>query len=145
MYDPALLPQVEKVVILNLGGTLKGTVSNYVSLGELDIKPAFAFSIYATVEVEGAEASEIAELWRKLPHAEQMRCHVPPYGLRFYRGGQMILEASVCWRCNNIWTRAENHESVYTFDSSAEVSQRLLARLHEIAGRNPPATRKRLP
>jgi len=145
MYDPALLPQVEKVVILNLGGTLKGMVTKYLSLGELSIKPSFAFPIYATVEVEGGEASEIAELWRSLPQAEQMRCHIPAYGLRFYRGGQMILEASVCWTCNNIWIRAENSESVYTFDSSAETSQRLLATLHEIAARNPPATRRRLP
>ena len=141
-YDPALLPAVEKVVILNLGGNLKGAMSKYVSLGQFSIRPASSFPIYATVVVENSEASALSDLWRELPQGEQMRCHIPPYGLRFYKGGQMIVEASICWQCNNIWARSDDVDSVYTFDSSARISRRLLEMLHEMAERNPPATRR---
>jgi hypothetical protein len=141
MYNPALLPQVEKVVILNLGDNLQDVPSKYVSLGKLSMRTR-TFTIYATVEAEGDEAAEIAEMWRQLPQAEQMRCHIPPYGLRFYGGGQVIIEASVCWLCNNIAVMEKGSGSTYyTFDASAEVSQHLLEKLREIAARNPPAMR----
>lgn len=144
MYNPALLPQVEKVVILNLGDNLQDSTSEYVRRGGLSLGTQ-TFPIYAIVEAESNEASEIAEMWRQLPQAEQARCHVPPYGLRFYGGGRMIVEASVCWQCNNIWTREEGGKSFYTFDASAEVSQRLLEKLREIAKSNPPEIPERKP
>lgn len=143
MYNPALLPQIDKVVILDLGHNLEGSPSKYERIGKLST--GRDFPIYATIEVKGGEASEIAGMWRKLPPGEARRCHIPPYGLRFYRRGRMIVEASVCWRCNSVVTSARGDESAYTFDSSAEVSQHLLGKLCEIAGRNPPTARKRLP
>lgn len=84
-YTPALLPQVEKVEILNLGDNLKRPMSKYISLGELSIRPTFSFSIYAIAEVESNEAAEIAGIWRRLPPAEQMRCH-PAVRVTLLRG-----------------------------------------------------------
>lgn len=143
MYNPALLPQIDKVVILDLGDNLKGSSSKYKRIGKLST--GRDFPIYATIEVRGGEATEIAEMWRKLPPGEAIRCHNPPYGLRFYRRGRMIAEASVCWRCNSVVTSATGHESAYNFDSSAEVSQHLLGKLRELAGRNQPTIGERLP
>lgn len=138
MYNPALLPQVEKVLVLSLADSLEGAASKYERVGKL--LTGRNFPIYAAAEVKGDEASEIAEMWRKLPPGRAIRCHIPPYGLRFYGGGRMIVEASICWRCNGIVTG----ESAYSFDSSAEVSQRLLEKLREIAARNLPTMRRKL-
>jgi hypothetical protein len=72
-------------------------------------------------------AQRIADLWRKLPPGEQARCHVPPFGLRFYRSGELQLQASICWACNNIFGDVKGNSLWYAFDAQHETSQELLA------------------
>ena len=86
-----------------------------------------------------AQGEEIARLWRTLPEAEQVRCHIPAYGLRFYAGRVMfqpvlLLEASLCWQCNNIHLRTRGRGYYSTFDSAHPDSQRLLDILKDVAG-----------
>ena len=81
-----------------------------------------------------AQGEEIVGLWRKLPEAEQARCHVPVYGLQFYVGQALLLEASLCWQCNNIHLRTGIKRRYSTFDRDAPASQRLRDLLAEIAG-----------
>ena len=51
---------------------------------------------------------------------------MPPFALRFFAEGNVILEASLCWGCNNIWLLEGETFSVYEFDARAEASQELL-------------------
>jgi hypothetical protein len=78
------------------------------------------------VRLVGAEAEQIAEMWRALPEAEQMRCHVPPFGLRFFSRDELVCEASICWRCNNIFGQAGADEVFFEFDGSVASSRALL-------------------
>src|SRR5262249_11198172 len=80
----------------------------------------------ARVRVKGQEAQIIAELWRKLPAGEPARCHMPPYGLRFWQGEKMVCQASVCWACNNLYGNAGDEAVYYAFDAKRGVSKKLL-------------------
>lgn len=80
----------------------------------------------------GADAEQIAALWRALPSGEQARCHIPPYGLRFWLGGQKLLEASLCWECNNVFGYAAGEKLHFSFDSKAPVSMSLLMQCRHV-------------
>ena len=84
------------------------------------------------MKVEDELAQEIASLWRQLPYDEQMRCHTPPFALRFWSGANAVLIASMCWRCNNIWITEGDERKYAQFDGEADISQRLLHLLEEI-------------
>lgn len=107
-----------------------------VDLREVDVVDVADFMRNATtapvVRVEGEQAMRIHALWTALPPAMQMRCHVPPFGLRFYRGPQLLGEASICWRCNNIFGTAGGEEFHYQFSAGARASQELLAIAREL-------------
>ena len=55
-----------------------------------------------------------------------MRCHVPPFGLRFFSAGTLICEATICWRCNNIFGQAGADDVFFEFDGSQPISRELL-------------------
>jgi hypothetical protein len=80
------LPKISKVEIVILSGDPK----------LLDKNP----KVSAVLNDEQAE--EIMTLWRQLPPGQQARCHIPPFGLRFFAKDYLICQASLCWECNNI-------------------------------------------
>lgn len=84
------------------------------------------------VRVGGETAQNLARLWRHLPPAAQMRCHIPPYGFRFYQQGQSVLVASVCWKCNNIWLIVKSEQKLYEFDAQHSIAQELLAMAEQL-------------
>jgi len=63
-----------------------------------------------------------------------MRCHVPPFGLRFFSGDRLLCEASICWRCNNIFGQAGGAEVFFKFDGSLAVSRELLKACESAVG-----------
>jgi hypothetical protein len=74
------------------------------SPGTFPVRPYRRFDkILSTVKVSGTKAEEIAEHWRSLHFSQGFSglCHYPAYGLRFFKGGDMIFETSVCWLCSN--------------------------------------------
>jgi len=82
-------------------------------------------------KVLGQAAQHIATLWNELRPGEQDRCHIPPFGLRFFSGGRLLLEASLCWECNNIFGKVGTRDFSFEFDASAPSSKALLARARE--------------
>jgi len=54
--------------------------------------------------LKGAQAQRVATIWRKQrfigPSASA--CHQPPFAVKFYSGGKVVLHATVCWGCSNI-------------------------------------------
>jgi len=61
--------------------------------------------ILSSTNVSGEAAENIAAIWRQIDFAESYGalCHEPVYGLRFFHGGKMILETSLCWKCRNLF------------------------------------------
>ena len=117
-YAPPSLPPVEAVEVVVLRG-----------LDPLPVREYLAAAGVPRVTVRGAAAARIADLWRRLPPGEQARCHVPPFGLRFVAGGEVVCQASVCWTCNNLYGDAGGDSIHYSFDAGDEVSRALLAEL----------------
>ena len=91
------------------------------------------------IKLTGPDAQRIADLWRQLEAAEPARCHMPPYGLRFWRAGKKVVEASLCWECNNAYGYLGRREIWFTFDAGAPVSVSLLMQLRHVLPAPPAA------
>jgi hypothetical protein len=60
--------------------------------------------ILATKVLTGADARKVASLWRRQTYTSALAaCHNPAYAIKFYSQGKLLVYASVCWSCNNIF------------------------------------------
>jgi hypothetical protein len=56
------------------------------------------------VTIDGKKCKEITDAWRSLSFQPNgALCHVPPYGVRFYRENNLLFETTVCWKCHNFY------------------------------------------
>lgn len=114
VHEFATLPDVDAAEILLVA-------SDYEAFARLSSIPGQVLT-----RLVGEPARRVAALWRSLPTAEQMRCHMPRYGLRFFAAG-LVLEAALCFECNNI-SIVENGERRWaTFDGEAAMARELLS------------------
>ncbi|HEY3964006.1 MAG TPA: hypothetical protein VGM05_05570 [Planctomycetaceae bacterium] len=118
-YAPSSLPSIESVEVVILAGLDANRVDDYMKAA-IDA-PAF--------KAIGDQALHIASLWRKLQKGQGARCHVPPFGLRFWAAGAIVCQASICWSCNNIFGDAEGRRFGFEFDAYLPISQDLLTEL----------------
>jgi hypothetical protein len=121
-FNSIQLPEIDTVDIVNLEGIRTSHVDAYMQKA---VKAPH-------VQVEDEVAQQIADLWRQLPSSMQARCHFPPFGLRFYRRGELQLQASICWECNNIFGDAKGNDVFFAFDADSEPSQRLLSSCKQV-------------
>ena len=121
-YNPSQLPEIDAVEVVNLQNVLGRRADTYME--EALYAPFF--------QVTGKIAQDIARLWRLLPVAEQMRCHCPLFGFRFYTNYNLHLQAFVCWECNNIFIDVTDQKLFYTFDPQHLYSQKLLTLVKQI-------------
>ncbi len=84
-------------------------------------------SIAAVKTVEGAQARSIASLWRSqtFDHQYSAGCHEPPYAIKFFSEGKVVLYASICWACSNIVILAPKLAG-QGFDSKGRAGKALL-------------------
>lgn len=127
MYNPQELPEVDKVAVLVLGQREDEGESRLYTIKD-------GFLIVAEVIIEDANITKIVDLWRQLPQHEQDRCHFPPFGLRFFQNNTQLLEASICWECNNIWINLHDEADGYNFDARSNPAQQLFALLKQLSG-----------
>jgi hypothetical protein len=104
---PEQLPEVNEIEILILNG--RGAIEGMKILDDAPYK-----------RIEGQTAREIADLFRQLPPGKSVRCHTPPFGLRFYMQ-DVPRQCSLCWECNNIYGDFQ-----YDFDAEHSISKELL-------------------
>ena len=120
-YAPSQLPDIDAVELVDLRTLHLGSVCMSI------VKNA------PFVQVKGETAQQIAHLWRYLPPDEQMRCHNPPFGLRFYMDNKFLVQGSVCWECNNIHAEENGKNLLYEFEAQHPHSQELFALLQLLA------------
>src|SRR3954454_19323746 len=115
-YDTASLGEIDSVDVVALAPLA------------MDRRPLAArlFGGLPEVQLTGSQAENIANLWRALPRGETMRCHVPPYRLRFRLAGTVVVEASPCWEGNNALGSEGGRPIHFAFDAEAPVSRKLL-------------------
>lgn len=123
-HDPSTLGPVDAIDVVALDADSNvGRVNEYMRSG------AVGREIRLT---DREDVERIAALWRSLPPGEQARCHIPPYGLRFWRGGVKVLEASLCWECHNVFGHAGDQELWFAFDATAPLSVSLLMQCRQL-------------
>ena len=122
-YVPSQLPNIDAVELVDLKGLEPNLVSEYMKIAKNAL----------FVRVKGETAQQIAHLWRQLPPEGQMRCHFPPFGLRFYVENKLLVQGSVCWQCNNIHAEQNGENLLYEFDAQHPHSQQLFALLQSLA------------
>ena len=115
-YRPSELPSVDGAEVVLVRDIDPRLVSDYMRDAERAPR----------VTLSDSDVQVVAKLWRSLPGGAQDRCHIPTYGIRFLRSGAAILEASVCWECNNAFGHDTAGEIHFEFDASAAVAQQLL-------------------
>ena len=126
--EPKSLPPITSVEILLLDG----------------IQPKAFYDVLQAAQeaprtrISGQQAQEIASLWRELPQAMQARCHVPKFGLRFYSTEEWLLEAAVCWECNNVYGRTPSGNFHFEFDATSTPAAALLDLVRQLAPTEPP-------
>lgn len=128
MYDPSSLPTIDSLDVLVL--------SFFPSNSEHDfLRKRDGFPILMSTRVTDSRVVDsVAQLWRDLPSHEQSRCHTPPFGIRFHMADTVILEASICWHCDNIWIVENDEFKGYEFAAHSHPSQTLLRLLRYLSG-----------
>ena len=128
-YSPASLPPVTAVDIVVLSGLNPDRVNLYMQAADGAL----------TVTLEGDAADKISQLWRQLPPGEQSRCHTPPYGVRFRIADRVVVEASICWHCSNIFGTVEEQEMHYEFNVEHPAAKELFTEMERAtSGRQSP-------
>ncbi|WP_171183995.1 hypothetical protein [Alienimonas chondri] len=118
--EPSSLPPVDAVTVVDLqelGSTLE------------------AVRAASEEPCDQALGQEIASAWRRLELGMQARCHLPPVAFRFFSNGEAILEATVCWKCNNILGERGGERISISFNSSCEAAAELLSLAERAIGR----------
>jgi hypothetical protein len=120
-YSPPTLPEVQSVEIVRASNVYAARLNDYMKNHE---SPG--------VVLEGQAAAEIAALWRELPslpEGQQGRCHVPPFGIRFFTRSGVAVQGTICWKCNNIYGDELGRDIFYIFDGQHPQSRLLLQEL----------------
>ena len=103
--------------------------------GEFHTGEHWNFSILQKVTVgENKAVEEIWNLWKNLPSAKMcMRCHIPKFGLRFLSDThEVILDASICWECHNIYIKTPQEFTYCYFKASESHSKKLLLNIKKL-------------
>jgi hypothetical protein len=83
--------------------------------------------ILATKVLRGTAAQRVASLWRSQTYNLRVSaCHNPDYAIKFYVRGKLLMYASVCWGCNNIFMITPNLATTQNFLGGDRRGERLL-------------------
>lgn len=98
-------------------------------------------AVVGTVNVAGDQVAalrrDIVAVLKARSNGAQALCHEPGYGLRCFRGGALVMEASFCWACNNYHLVLAGEPSFISLPTDG-TGDALKARLLAMAGAPPP-------
>ena len=98
-----------------------------VELMSIESRMGNVEKVDATKLVEGREAQNILAVWRKQKFSgySAAACHQPPYALRFYSKGKVVLFATVCWACHNVTFIVPDTKHWVDFKSDSQAAKLL--------------------
>jgi hypothetical protein len=125
--EPVQLTDVDRVDILTVSRLYEGETSLGI------ISKDRGLHLISIMSVMDEHVQQIMELWSELPMpAMPARCHMPTYGLGFYRQDTFLAEWTICWRCNNMFSTDTDLSGNKTFDGDAPSSRQLLSLLNKL-------------
>lgn len=132
-YCTALEP-VDRVEVLRIGlrTPVKGEAIYTIPLDERMDCP-----IFKTAVLTGQEAEEMAQLWRGqyLHDFYRTMCHEPHHVLRFYRGSRHVVDAVICFTCENVALPLFPGHELITFDPTRPSYAAFQRRIESLVGR----------
>lgn len=141
------LPVVDRVEVLVLSSSDAGHDSRDTRQRTFLVRPASSNDSDGTTTIPSSEisvtphssrilalknAKRIADDWRSLSFRRNGAfCHVPTYGLRFFRDEELIFSVSVCWKCHNFYLPVVDQQTgrasvaLYGFDDNSAAKKLL--------------------
>lgn len=86
------------------------------------------------VTLTGDDADEFVRQVVSLPEGESLRCHIPTCGLRLYQSNGVMTDVSLCFSCNNAWTKSDGMGGDFSFDAASGEAQKFLSELKRHVG-----------
>ncbi|MGH9763303.1 MAG: hypothetical protein ACREDR_15075 [Blastocatellia bacterium] len=98
-----------------------------VELLSIDSRMGEIQKVNETKSIDGNTAQPIADVWRaqKLTGWSAAACHEPPFAIKFYSKGKVVLFATICWACSNITFIVPNRRHWVAFQARSLEGQRL--------------------
>ena len=124
------LPDVDRLVVYAIDEIVSGDGEFPIRAYERQHAPVLSSTV-----IRRGEARRMAELWRHLSFEKgwQALCHEPPYGVRFYRGDELVFETSICWSCTNFFVRQRDGSyDWYGFHAEDLNAETLFAELQKL-------------
>jgi hypothetical protein len=106
------LPRIDRVELLQLKLT-----------GERD---QWNGEILATKVLQGTKAQRVASLWRKQTYTQSdSACHEPGYAIKFYSRRRLLVYATVCWACDNMFFITPELKRTQNFEGGNKLGEQL--------------------
>ncbi|MEL6110890.1 MAG: hypothetical protein AAFU85_33200 [Planctomycetota bacterium] len=126
-YDPKTLSHVDHVEVVVIRVESPGEIMRASDVS--DFGEAF--------RCEAEFVKPMVAAWRGLTTGMSARCHIPPFGFRFLSNETLLLSASVCWRCNNLYGSSGSERLFYAFESNGDAALQLLELAKQVTGHEP--------
>lgn len=98
------IPDADRIDLYHITGIVERDKKNGAGF-ELAGKDV-SFVVSSKKTLRGKNCQKIIAAWRRLRIPDGSGgafCHTPPYGIRFYRGNDVLLETTICWECHNFY------------------------------------------
>ena len=109
----------DKFLIRSFDGSVLGNEKSYIDVD-------------SHVTIKADRCKEIVETWRKMKFKPNGAfCHVPPYGVRFYKDDKLLFETTICWKCHNFYIPEYDPKTgelkmvIFGFDDNANAKKLL--------------------
>ena len=98
------IPDADRIDLFHITGSVEPVKAK----GDLFVIAGndVSFTVASKKTLRGKDCDKIIDAWRRLRIPEKPGgafCHTPPYGIRFYRGNELLLETTICWECHNFY------------------------------------------
>jgi hypothetical protein len=76
--------------------------------------------------LKGTKAQRVASLWRKQTYNQSdSACHEPAYAIKFYSRRRLLVYATVCWACNNMFFMTPELKRTQNFEGGNKLGEQL--------------------
>lgn len=121
---------------LHFGARLRAPVVRYadkIELLSVKSEKGGIEEVLDTKAYTGKEAQRILAVWnrQKLNRVSGSACHQPPYAIKMYRRGKLLLMASICWACRDVYFHHPDMKYLVEFDGESRAGQALEQMFHQ--------------
>lgn len=98
------IPDADRIDLFHITGAVERDkkIGDVFEIAGKDV----SFVVASKRILRGKNCEKIMDAWRRLRIPDGTGgafCHTPPYGIRFYRGNDILLETTICWECHNFY------------------------------------------